>query len=151
MSTDGLADVDDLSATKQQLANEMATKRAAIDKLRSCDPTRADGAAADLDAWAATVTKAIADEDACRATPSCMAPRIAAQLCSVLADRRDAREQIAAERRNPGGVVDLRFLHDMGQRVQGDDETIAGLRTKYAALTRQPFSETACAKTPTTP
>jgi len=113
-------------------------------QLRQYDADAADKLQARVDAWSAGVDKQIADEEQCRQTPQCMGDRIALPLCDSIADRRDAAQSIAKERSNPGGVVDLSVLHDLGERIQQDNAAIADLKRQYAATTHRPFSEGSC-------
>ena len=114
-------------------------------KMLHCFDTASD-AEARVEKWLAARDAAIADELKCRASNACMASRVAAQVCATIADKREALAQIAAERRNPGAVVDLSTLHDLGERVQSDDATIAQARARYASLAGHAFSEALCAK-----
>ena len=69
--------------------------------------------------------------------------RIAEQLCPTLVDRRETAAQIAAERRSPGGVVNLSTLHDPGEKLQYNDAMIAKLSAEYTAAAKAPFTELA--------
>jgi hypothetical protein len=113
-------------------------------QLRQYDADAADKLQARVDAWSAGVDKQIADEEKCRQTPQCMGDRIALPLCDAIADRRDAAQSIVKERSNPGGVVDLSALHDLGQRIQQDDAAIASLKRQYASAVHKSFSEASC-------
>jgi hypothetical protein len=48
--------------------------------------------------------------------------------CSARADRASAVAQLAHEKANPAGVVDLALLHSLGQQISYDDEVIASYR-----------------------
>ncbi|MBX3203343.1 MAG: hypothetical protein KF850_39720 [Labilithrix sp.] len=63
-----------------------------------------------------------------------------------MADKKEAQQQIAAERANPSGVVGLRTLHDLGERVQYDDASIGSLKRDYQSLAKKPFTEAACSR-----
>jgi len=97
-----------------------------------------------VDKWAADVEANLATEQACRASGECMAQRVGPQVCPLLADRDDARRQIAAERANPAGVVSLSTLHDLGEKLQYANDTIAKLKAQYAKLAKRAFNEGAC-------
>jgi hypothetical protein len=43
-------------------------------------------------------------------------------ICSARADLPLAQAELAREKANPSGVVDLVRLHDLGQRIQGDQD-----------------------------
>jgi hypothetical protein len=100
----------------------------------------------DVDAWAAKVEQEVAKERACRADGECMAVRASKPLCEALRDKRGHQEDLAKERANPAGVVNLTYLHDLGQAIQDADERIAQARRDYAKATKKPFSEARCAK-----
>lgn len=76
-----------------------------------------------------------ATEAACRRSQPCLTGRWAvtarAQLCVDLASRASAMRDIAAEKANPTGVVDLSRLHSLGQFVQDVDARIASTRQVY--------------------
>ena len=96
--------------------------------------------------WATDVEAKLATEQTCRASGECMANRVGPQLCAPLADRREALQQIAAERANPAGVVSLSTLHDLGERVQIDNGIITRLKAQYVSLVHRPFNEASCPK-----
>jgi hypothetical protein len=123
---------------------KISTIKALLEDLRCYDESAAAKIQADVDSWAAALEQAVSDEESCRTTPRCMAARIAIPLCEAITSRREALQSIATERRNPAGVVDLNTLHDLGQRVQDADATIAQLRTTYTATTRTQFNEASC-------
>jgi hypothetical protein len=137
----------DLGLLGTQANSEAADARDAILQIRHCDPELADRLAPDVEAWLAQINQAIKDEDACRKTPSCMTPRFVEPLCQAISDRRSAGQSMARERSNPSGYVDRRVLYDLGQRIQGDDDTIQDLKAKYVALMHKAFNDAACPKT----
>lgn len=126
-----------------------ATMRSFIDQLRCYEPDAANEMAKGVDGLAATTETMIADETKCRATPACVGPRMAANLCQWIADRRSALHDIETERKNPGGVVDVVKLHDLGETVQALGGQIASGKTQYAKTMGKPFTDAACAKGPT--
>lgn len=99
-----------------------------------------------VEKWAADTEAAIDEEIKCRASEECRARRIANQICATMIDKKEAQQQIATERANPGGVVSLRTLHDLGERVQYDDASISSLKRDYASLAKKPFTEAACSR-----
>jgi len=66
------------------------------------------------------------------------------RMCGATADRADAAAQIAAERSNAGGVVDLRRLHEAGERVRLDDAMIADVTRRYRQATGKAFPSAVC-------
>lgn len=101
-----------------------------------------------VEKWASRVEELLADESKCRASPECMAKRVidgtGPEMCPIIADRNEALRQIAAERANPAGVVNLATLHDLGERVQIDNSNIAKLKAEYARAAKRPFNEGSC-------
>jgi hypothetical protein len=87
----------------------------------------------------------IGAEKACRASPKCLADRQAAKeeqafftgivqpMCVADQDREIARADLARERSNPSGVVDLRRMHLDGASIQSDERTLASLARDYVA------------------
>lgn len=133
-------------------ARDVAAKRSEAEAhLAALDcpgePPRADSAAIrePVDAWLATLDKLAADELRCRASAECAANRAAEPLCRALENRRLHQEMLARERRNPAGVVNLRYLHDLGQSLQDDEDEIGRAKAAYAAEARAPFREARCA------
>lgn len=139
-----LPDMDDPSMALEDIPKT----KALVDDLRCYDAGAAAKAQADVDVWATAREKAVADEKTCRVAPACMGARVAAPLCAAIVGRRGALQDIARERANPAGVVNLSVLHDLGQQIQDDDATIADLKAKYTATTHKPFSEASCPKMP---
>lgn len=126
-----------------------ATMRSLIDQLRCYEPDAASEMAKGVDGLAANTETMIADETKCRATPACIGPRMAANLCQWIADRRSAAHDIQTEKKNPAGVVDLVKLHDLGEAVQTLDAQIASGKAQFAKTMSKPFTEAACTKGPT--
>ena len=75
-----------------------------------------------------------------------MGERAAKPICETLGDRRSMVRQLAVERSNPAGVVDLRLLHNLGERIQADDRLLAEHRAEYVAIMHKPFDESSCPK-----
>jgi hypothetical protein len=90
--------------------------------------------------WAMKTEGDMDSEMKCRASVVCEAERIAGPLCDAIQDRDDAQRQMAAERRNPSGVVNLATLHDLGERIQIDDATIGNLKARYASKVHRAFN-----------
>jgi hypothetical protein len=164
-----LSELDDPSAARRSIP----AAQALLDELRCYDPGAAAQSQAQFTAWAAALETAVSDEEKCRETPQCLGQRETARvelvaspfeaaLCEVIRDRhdtlrdqRDAAQDMARERRNPSGVVDMALLHDLGQRIQDDadrvkedDTKIAHLKTKFTSIAHRPFSDATCPKTP---
>lgn len=111
---------------------------------------RADRGAADPNA-AATIAqmvgafqRAAAAEKACRADAKCMTNRaftndVVKPLCEADSDREQMLAEIAAERSNPGGVVDKELLHNDGNAVLRDQQTIKELQPRYTAVRHHAF------------
>ena len=97
-----------------------------------------------FDAWADKVEQEISEEIKCRASEACRARRIANSICGTIEDKKEALQMIARERKNPGHVVNLRTLHDLGERVQADDASIAESKRDYMSLAKKPFTEALC-------
>jgi hypothetical protein len=143
-ATPSLADMVDPSAARADIAKAQSL----VASLKCYNAGAFAEMQPDVDSWAAAREKAVSDEVTCRTTPACMGDRIAAPLCQAVANRQAALRDIAHERANPGGVVNLATLHDLGQTVQDNEATIADLKTKYAGVTHKPFNTATCPKTP---
>lgn len=122
--------------------------RAAEKELACVDPAAAAQRHEAVEAWATeretSAAKAAAADAACAASPRCQANQFIPELCATVKDRRECLASIAAEKRNPAGVVDLVTLHSLGAQVQDDDDRIAELKKQYAALTHAPFDVRVC-------
>jgi hypothetical protein len=66
---------------------------------------------------------------------------IVVPLCRSIWERDSAKAEIAHERANPGGVVDLHELHVAGEDVQNQEVTIRMLSPRYAAFRGHPFTD----------
>jgi hypothetical protein len=124
----------------------LAKARDALEAVRcyTTDQTQVNETEKTLDALNVHMQKMIADEQACRVTPACMGPRVAAVACAWLAQRRDIMAAIATEKANPAGVVDVVKLHDYGQHAQQAGDAAADARRRYTAMMHKPFTEALC-------
>ena len=78
-------------------------------------------------AWVDEWDPKLQTEAACRKSDSCLGNGV----CLAIADKADAQKEMKRERANPSGVVDLVRLHDLGERMQADDEEIARRKGWY--------------------
>lgn len=106
------------------------------------DPTRgvvqqASSVVEELRSEADRLDQVIVAEVACRASDKCMGDR----MCALVADRRDVYRQIATEKANPAGVVDLVRLHTLGEEAQSVEATIKVMATWYQAARKKPWRE----------
>lgn len=85
-------------------------------------------------AWAVTETATLDAEQKGR-------DEIVVPLCEATWELANARADIARERANPSGVVDLHELHVAGEEVQNAQDNIALLRPRYLAFRRHAFSD----------
>ena len=96
---------------------------------------------AKMTAWADAYEKTLAAEEQARTD-------VIVPLCEATWGAENERADIAREKANPSGVVNLRALHDAGERLQHWQDQIADLKPKYAALRKHDFaswqSEGAC-------
>lgn len=124
----------------------IATMRARLQAGRCYDEAFASKALALLDQTEGVVDRMIADETKCRATPTCIAPRIATKTCAILDARRSIAADLANEKKNPSGVVDLRLLHALGAQLQAADADAKASKAAYAKAAGKPFSEASCSR-----
>lgn len=119
--------------------------------------TRLESNYSAAEAWAAADDAAINQEQACRMTRGCVAARNAARakadleatvggICEFLSRRAEDVREIAREKANPSGVVDLNVLHVRGGDIQWIDDQLIGLKNHYAALVHKPFALAVCPK-----
>lgn len=110
-------DLTDTTAAKAWVQQTASSVRAVIDQLRCYDADAATKRQTQLDAWTASTTDAITKEDACRASPQCLADRkLAPQLCAAIQNRHGA----------------------------ADDAAIAKLRAQYKTAAHVAFDDKAC-------
>ncbi len=83
--------------------------------------------------WADDYDAKLSAEDAGRA--STVLP-----LCEATWGLENAKASMAQERANPGGVVDLRALHKLGEQMQYWQARIDALRPGYVAFRRHGFN-----------
>lgn len=104
------------------------------------------------EAWAAALDAEIDRTQTCVMTTGCMAARAAADakealepVCEMIAQRAKDVRDIARERSNPGGVVDLKLLHRIGEEIQWiDNEELPARKARYAAAAHKPFTAGLC-------
>ncbi len=145
MNHPSMPDLDDPESALTAVANV----RSMLGDLRCYQPEPKDAStrlAADVESWAVTVQKSVDDEKRCRATPRCLDERAAAPICQQIEMRRSAVQDIARERSNPGGAVDLHFLHQLGQNIQEADAQLPSLKAEYRAARKKPFADELCRK-----
>jgi hypothetical protein len=65
-------------------------------------------------------------------------------LCASSAERVDLRAQIATEKANPSGVVDLARLHALGERLQAAEAALREFGATYLKGTGKAFSASMC-------
>jgi hypothetical protein len=107
---------------------------------------------ADAEGWAARLDAEIDRTQTCVMTPGCMAARKAADVkevldpvCQLIAQRAKDVRDIARERANPSGVVDLHLLHQIGEEIQWiDNEEMPARKARYTAEAHKPFSAALC-------
>lgn len=138
-----LEGIDDLS----KVSSEVDDVKKEVASLK-CERGPDDSATlrANVDQWAADVAKQIAAEETCRKSPECLGARLAKPLCETIEERRQLEKDLARERANPAGVVNLNYLHQLGSAMQDADRKIADLKKDYAVTTKRPFSDAACKK-----
>lgn len=142
-------DVQGSLTSSQTIAKAIAELRTIIAKLRALEPSRTevvDEIGRQVDGFEKDFLGALSSEEKCRSTPACVGARIAINFCNDVHDRKVALQEIATEKANPGGVVDLRRLHSLGERIQADDAAIANERAAYLKSVKRPLTEAACVK-----
>jgi hypothetical protein len=84
-------DLSDPTAARASVQQTASAVRAVIDQLRCYDGDAASKRQSQLDAWVTSTTAPIDQEEACRASPSCLADRkLAPQLCDAIQNKRAA-------------------------------------------------------------
>jgi hypothetical protein len=110
-------DLTDLTAARAWVSQAASSARSAMDQLRCYDGDAAAKRQPQLDAWVSSTTDTIDKEEACRASPRCLADRkLAPQLCEAIQNRRGA----------------------------ADDAAIAKLRAQYKAEAHVAFDDKVC-------
>src|ERR1700689_3185330 len=112
-----VARVEFLDWSKKALADVKALK--AADPAAAVDPINR------LVTRLNEINAIVEADKTCRASQACLDARWAKKTesiaCSTIASRKLAAQQMALEKANPSGVVDLRRLHDLGQAIQDMD------------------------------
>jgi len=112
-------DLSDLTAARASVPQTASAVRTVLDQLRCYDGDAAAKRQSQLDAWVSSTTDTIDKEEACRASPRCLADRkLAPLLCEAIQNRRGA----------------------------ADDAGIAKLRAQYKAEAHVAFDEKGCQK-----
>lgn len=114
--------------------------RSALPVLRCDEPAMAGKELAELqafatraNAWADRQDARIAAEEAGRAS-------IVVPLCEAVWGVENAKADIAREKANPSGIVDLAALHSAGNAVQHWQSIVDALKPQYLALRHHPFA-----------
>jgi hypothetical protein len=124
--------------------------RAAIAELTTCLEENAKSKVfiakikGDIDAKEKEIASLLAAETKCRATPSCMAGRMVEGICDAIAARKALAYELARERANAAGVVNLRTLHDTGDEIAEADREIKESKAEYQKATKKMFSNSLC-------
>ena len=120
--------------------------------IRAEQGTADPDATAKTEQWVSAMQAAVVVEKACRVDKKCMAKRAAEEaeakfltdvvnpLCAADSSREEARAAIAREKANPGGVVDVTLLHDLGITIQNAEDEMKPLRPRYLAVRHHPFT-----------
>jgi hypothetical protein len=117
-------DLSDVTTARTSAQRTASAARAVIDQLRCYDGDAASKRQAQLDAWVSSTTATIDQEDACIASPRCLADRkLAPQLCEAIQNRR--------------GITDK----DQARKLDAD---IAKLRAQYQTDAHVAFDDKAC-------
>jgi hypothetical protein len=110
-------DLSDVAAARAWAQGASSAARAVVDQLRCYDGDAAAKRQSQLDAWGSSTTDTIDKEEACRASPRCLADRkLAPQLCDAIQNRHGA----------------------------ADDAAIAKVRAQYKAEAHVAFDEKVC-------
>lgn len=143
-TADFFSSADPIDDAKQQYIAWQNQMISALEEIKCLDAEAAGEPATRVSARNTEIKVLLDAETACRSSAPCLGGRAASQLCQLIPNRAAAAADIAKERANPGGVVDLQKLHDLGQNVQDFDAAIAKWKTSYASLLHKPFTMAAC-------
>lgn len=80
----------------------------------------------------------------CRADSRCVWKRVSEPLCEALKNKRLYQQDMAKERANPSGVVNIKYLHELGVEIQSCDENIAMFRKDYREQMHRALDEAKC-------
>jgi hypothetical protein len=133
-----IARIEFLDWSKKALADMKALK--SLDEAAAADPIHR------VIARTHEIEALIEADKICRTSQACLdlrwAKKTEAIACTTIASRKLAAQQMALEKANPSGVVDLRRLHDLGQAIQDMDAQLVTLRANYKAALHRPLPET---------
>jgi hypothetical protein len=101
----------------------------------------------DVDKARAELQASVDKEKSCRADAKCMGARaevtfeesVVTPMCVADKERETAVADLAHERANPSGVVDLNRLHMDGEEIQTHQSEIAALVPQYVAFRHHPW------------
>jgi len=126
--------LDTIKAVPSQLREGLAL-------VRCAEASLSDGELRDFQAFEARLAKAADELEARVAAETKAREDIVLPLCQATWGVEQARAAIARERSNPGGVADLRVLHDAGEDVQRWQAEIAQQKPRYNAFRKHPFTQ----------
>ncbi len=82
----------------------------------------------------------------CKSNLKCTWERVSKPLCEALDSKRMYQQEMSKERANPSGIVNIKYLHDLGMEIQLCDANIAMFRKDYREHMGRTFNEATCQK-----
>lgn len=130
---EGKKSLETIKANPNQLRENFAFLRCNEPALAPKEVAEQRAFLARASAWADRQEARIAAEENARAT-------IVVPLCEAVWGVESAKADIAREKANPSGIVDLNALHSAGNAVQYWQSIVDGLKPQYLAFRHHPFA-----------
>lgn len=132
----------------EQIKAVFQSVRGSLPVLRCDEPSMVGKELADLQAFTARASTWADRQEARVAVEETGRASIVVPLCEAVWGVENAKADIAREKANPSGVVDLAALHSAGNAVQHWQSIVDALKPQYLAFRHHPFaswqSEGAC-------
>jgi hypothetical protein len=138
-----LADSKPLASksTLDQLKTIPGSVRTAVTSVRCDEAALAGKELHDAQAFEASASKWADAEDARLVAEDAARTNVILPLCQAVWGRDAAKADMAHEKANPSGVVDLQRLHDDGETIQTFQAEIDALTPQYVAARHHGFTK----------
>jgi hypothetical protein len=125
--------LDTETGTVKTLREGVAKMQANTGKMPPDDQKLAQAYAERATHWADATMKTLTDETTGRAD-------VVVPLCDAYTDLENLRADLAREKSNPSGVVNLAELHKIGEMIQSAQDAIKELTPKYTAFRHHAYT-----------
>ena len=141
-----VANIEGDPAADRLVSSYTNTSHSALDELKKIkiDEKALSDATQLVDTIEKNIARLVGEETKCRAKPMCMAGRMVLYICDNINTRKVLTYELARERANAAGVVDLRTLHNTGEQITDMNREIKESKAAYQKLAKKAFADSLC-------